>query len=297
MGRYMVEIVQLVDARALVGEGTTWDPNAGVLWWIDIWGRTIHRFHPIGGRNETFGMPEMVGCVGLRSRGGLVITLASGFYFFDPDTRRLDFIGNPEAHIKETRFNDGKTDRFGRFWSGTTFEAPGRKPERIGSLYRLDADLSMHRMVQGIGSSNGLAWSPDGRIMYFADSYGGAVWAFDVDVSTGDVENRRVFIDTEPTGSFADGATVDAEGCYWLTLPGASKVNRYDPAGKLMLSVTMPVDTPTCCEFGGPNLDILFVTSGTLRRSEAELAGQTAPGGLFAVYAGIKGLALPPFAG
>jgi sugar lactone lactonase YvrE len=293
----MVEIVPLLDARAEVGEGTTWDPKAQVLWWLDIWAKTIHRYHPASGKNDTFHLPEMVGCIGLRAKGGLVITLASGFYFFDPDSGKLDFIVNPESHIKETRFNDGKTDRFGRFWSGTTFEAPPRKPERIGALYRLDPDRTAHRMVEGIGSSNGLAWSPDGKTMYFADSYGGAVWAFDVDTATGDVENRRVFVDTTTTGSFADGATVDAEGCYWVTIPMISKLNRYDPAGKLMQTIVMPVDAPTCCEFGGPNLDILYVTSATLKRDATALAGQTMPGGLFAVYAGVKGLELPPFAG
>jgi sugar lactone lactonase YvrE len=293
----MVEIVPLLDAQAEVGEGTTWDPAAGVLWWLDIWGKTIHRFHPDTGVNDTFPMPEMVGCLGLRAKGGLVITLASGFYFFDPVTGALTFISNPEAHISETRFNDGKTDRFGRFWSGTTFEVPGRKPERIGSLYRLDADLSTHRIVEGIGSSNGLAWSPDGKIMYFADSYGGAVWAFDVDPATGDVANRRVFIDTDTTGSFADGATVDAEGCYWVTIPMVGKLNRYEPSGRLMQSIAMPIDAPTCCEFGGPDLEVLYVTSGTLKRSTEQLAGQTMPGGLFAVHTGVRGLVLPPFAG
>ena len=293
----MSEIVCVLDAKAEIGEGTTWDPVANVLWWIDIWGKSIHRFDPAAGSDVAYPAPEFIGCIGLRARGGLVVTLASGFYFFDPASGTFDFIVNPESHIEETRFNDGKTDRQGRFWSGTTFEVPGRKPERIGSLYRLDADLTAHRMVSGIGSSNGLAWSPDGRTMYFADSYGGAVWAFDMDPATGDVENQRVFIDTEPTGGFADGATVDAEGCYWLTMPMIGKLNRYDPAGKLMRSITMPVDAPTCCEFGGPDLDTLYVTSGTLRRSADELAGQKNPGGVFALNVGVKGLPLPPFRG
>jgi sugar lactone lactonase YvrE len=293
----MVEIACVLDAKAAVGEGTLWDPADGVLWWLDIWGKLIHRFHPETGVDDTFATPEYVGCLGLRERGGLVITLASGFHFFDPQTGKFDRIVDPEAHIKETRFNDGKTDRQGRFWSGTTFEVPGRKPERIGSLYRLDPDLTAHRIVEGIGSSNGLAWSPDGRAMYFADSYGGAVWAFDVDTATGDVHNRRVFIDTEPTGGFADGATVDAEGCYWVCMPMVGKLSRYDPDGKLMQTIIMPVDAPTCCEFGGANLDILYVTSGTLNRPAADLARQKNPGGLFAVDVGVKGLTLPPFKG
>ena len=133
--------------------------------------------------------------------------------------------------------------------------------------------------------------------MYFADSYGGAVWAFDVDIATGDVENRRIFINTEPTGGFADGATVDAEGCYWVTMPMVGKLNRYDPDGQLMQTITMPTDAPTCCEFGGKDLDVLYVTSATLNRSAEELAGQAHPGALYALDVGVKGLTLPAFKG
>ena len=293
----MVEIACVLDARASLGEGTLWDGAARVLWWIDIWDSLIHRFDPATGTDRTWRAPEFLGCLGLRERGGLVVSMASGFHFFDPDTGVFTPIVDPESHIAETRFNDGKTDRQGRFWSGTVFEAPGRPIERIGALYRLDPNLSVHRMVEGIGSSNGLAFAPDGRTMYFADSYGGAVWAFDLDPASGDIDNRRVFIDTTTTGSFADGATVDAEGCYWVTLPHTGKVCRYDPDGALMQTIQLPTAIPTCCEFGGADLDVLYVTTAILRRPEAELAAERNPGGLFAIDAGVKGLILPPFRG
>jgi sugar lactone lactonase YvrE len=123
------------------------------------------------------------------------------------------------------------------------------------------------------------------------------VHAYDFDAATGNVENKRVFIDVVPTGGVADGATVDAEGCYWVTLPVTSKVCRYDPAGKLMQTIVPPTDLPTCCEFGGENLDILYITTARLRRPAEHFAGQSHPGGLFAVNAGVKGLTLPPFGG
>ena len=293
----MVDISCVVDARAELGEGTLWDPVAGVLWWIDIWGPTIHRYDPATGRDDTWTAPEYLGCIGLREQGGLVVTMVSGFYFFDPATGTFDPIADPEAHLPDTRFNDGKPDRQGRFWSGTMFESPGRQIEFIGSLYRLDADLSVHRMIDGIGCSNGLAWSPDSRTMYFSDSHAGAVWAYDFDAATGNVEHRRTFIDMTVTGGVADGATVDAEGCYWVTIPVTGKVCRYDPAGKLMQTVLLPTDLPTCCEFGGKDLDILYVTSAVLRRPEAHFVGQHNPGGLFALDVGVKGLTLPPFRG
>lgn len=292
----MVDITCVVDASAELGEGTIWDPAAGVLWWIDIWGKRIHRFNPATGRDDTWEAPEYLGCIGLRARGGLVLTMVSGFYFFDPVTGTFEAIVDPESHLSDTRFNDGKPDRQGRFWSGSMFEVPGRKVEFIASLYRMDTDLSVHRMIEGIGCCNGLAWSPDSRVMYFSDSHTPIIRAYDFDPATGNIENRRVFVELEGK-DICDGATVDAEGCYWATIPFTGKVNRYDPQGKLMQTIHMPTDLPTCCEFGGPNLDILYVTTAVLKRPAAHFIGQKNPGGLFALDVGVKGLTLPAFGG
>jgi sugar lactone lactonase YvrE len=289
----MTDIVCVVDARTELGEGTLWDPGAGVLWWVDIWGKAIHRYDPASGADTVFDAPEYVGSVGVRARGGLIVALADGFHFFDPLTGAFEKIVDPEADKPDTRFNDGKPDRQGRFWSGTVFEDPPRPTEFIGALYRLDSDLSCHRMVEGIGSSNGLAFSPDSRILYFADSLAARVWAWDFDPATGDIENRRVFIDSTATGGLPDGATVDAEGCYWTTLPESGKLARYDPDGKLMRTIMMPTAIPTCCEFGGKDLDILYVTTARLRK----IRDQPLAGGLFALDVGVKGLPLPYFVG
>lgn len=293
----MVEITCVIDARAQLGEGTLWDPKAGVLWWIDIWSKLIHRYDPATGKDDTFDAPEYLGCLGLREKGGLVLTMTDGFHFFDPVTGRYDAISDPEADMPKTRFNDGKPDRQGRFWSGTMFEVPGQPIEFIGALYRLDTDLSVHKMIDGIGCANGLAWSPDSKTMYFSDSHSGRVDAYDFDPATGDIENRRTFIDMAALDEIADGATVDEDGCYWVTIPFRSKVRRYDPDGKLMQTIEMPTDIPTCCEFGGKDLDILYVTSAVLRRPDDQLKGQKNPGGLFALDVGVRGLTLPAFKG
>jgi sugar lactone lactonase YvrE len=288
----MTDVVPILHAHAELGEGTLWDPIAEVLWWVDIWGRAIHRYEPASRRDDVFPTPSYVGCVGLREAGGLVVALADGFHFFDPVSRVFNAIVDPEADRPDTRFNDGKPDRQGRFWSGTVFEDPPRPTEYVGALYRLDPDLSCHRMVEGIGSSNGLAFSPDSRTMYFADSQGGFVWAWDFDPATGNIDRRRVFIDFRDTGGCADGATVDAEGCYWTTLPESGRLSRYDPDGRLMRTIMMPTAIPTCCEFGGHDLDVLYVTSARLRKLTDPLAGA-----LFAIDVGVKGLTLPAFKG
>jgi L-arabinonolactonase len=293
----MTDIKCVVDAGALLGESTYWDPKAEVLWWIDIYGKKIHCYDPSRGSDETFEVPEYLGCLAVRERGGLVLSMASGFYFWDVASGHLDPIADPEADIADTRFNDGKTDRQGRFWSGSMFEAPGKPPAKISALYRLDPDLSVHRMVEGIGCSNGLAWSPDGRAMYLADSHTPYVWVWDFDPATAEIDNRRLYVDLAFMDGIVDGSTVDAEGCYWLTVPFKGKLMRYDPDGKLMRTIEMPTDLPTCCEFGGKNLDILYVTSATLRRTPEELKSQPQAGGLFAIDVGVKGLPLIPFKG
>jgi len=293
----MCDITCVVDARAALGESTLWDPDAGALWWIDIWSKQIHRHIPATGENNTWDTPEYPGCLGLRAKGGLVLTMADGFHFFDPDTGRFDAIADPESHLPQTRFNDGKVDRQGRFWSGTMFEAPECPIEFIGALYRMDADLSIHRLIEGVACANGLAWSPDSRTMYFSDSHSHRVDAWDFDPATGNIENRRTFIDMSDTGDVADGATVDAEGCYWVTLQFTGMVCRYDPDGKLMQTIVLPTNIPTCCEFGGKDLDILYVTTAVLKRPAQDLAGQEHPGGVFAIDVGVKGLMLPAFAG
>src|SRR4029077_15663904 len=146
-----MDITCVVDAKAELGEGTIWDPKAGVLWWIDIWSKLIHRYDPATGKDDTFNTPEYLGCLGLRKKGGLVLTMASGFYFFDPARGGFEAIVDPEAGRPETRFNDGKPDRQGRFWSGSMFEVPGKSVEFVGALYRMDPDLSVHKMIEGVG--------------------------------------------------------------------------------------------------------------------------------------------------
>jgi L-arabinonolactonase len=293
----MTEVQCVVDAKAALGEGTFWDTRENVLWWVDIWAPSIHRYDPANGENRSWRAPEYLGCLATRKGGGLVVTMTSGFCFFDPATHRFDPITDPEADIADTRFNDGKTDRQGRFWSGSMFEAPGKPARKIGSLYRLDPDLSCHKMVDGIGCSNGLAWSPDGRTMYHTDSHTTLVWAWDFDVSSGSIENRRVFIDVAETGGVVDGSTVDAEGCYWTTLPVTGKVCRYDPDGQLMRTIQLPTDLPTCVGFGGKDLDVLYCTSAVLRRTPEAIKGAALAGGLFAIDAQVKGLPETPFAG
>ncbi len=158
-------------------------------------------------------------------------------------------------------------------------------------------DRSCHRVLDDIGCSNGLAWSPDGGTMYHSDSHTSLIRAWDFDTASGTIDNCRVFADLAGMNGIADGATVDAEGCYWVTIPFQGKVLRFDPAGALMRTIELPCDIPTCCEFGGKDLDTLYVTTATIDRTPQELVNQPLAGGLFAIDVGVRGLAAAPFAG
>lgn len=293
----MMDIQCVVEAKALLGEGTCWDAKAQCLWWLDIWGRTIHRYAPITGQSQTFRSPQMPGCLAVRAQGGLVLGMADGFHFFDPSKESFRPIVDVEGDIPQTRMNDGKTDRQGRFWSGSMFEAEGQPARPIASLFRLNENLECNKAAEGFTCSNGLAWSPDSRTLYFSDSATPYVWAWDFDPSSAEMDRKRVFIDLSSQQAICDGATVDAEGCYWLTQPFKGKVQRYDPSGQLMRTIDFPVDVPTCCEFGGPSLDTLYVTTATLRRAPSQLRSQPWAGGLLAMDVGAKGLAAAPFMG
>lgn len=290
----MIQVRCAVDAKGPLGEGLSWDTAAHCLWWIDIFAQQIHRYDPVSGKDKFLSTPERPGCLAPRERGGLVISMKHGFYFCDPVKEAFQLIVEPEAGISTNRFNDGKTDRQGRFWSGSMFEAPGQKLQKTGALYRLDTDLSVHCIVEGIGCSNGLAWSPDSRRMYFTDSHGHLVWQWDFDAATGEVVNRRVFIDLTGMDAIGDGATVDSEGCYWVTIPYKGKVLRFDPDGELMQTVEVPCDCPTCCEFGGDKLETMYVTTATFGRKPEECLQYPQAGGLFAFEPGVRGA--PPVA-
>ena len=290
----MTDVGCVLDARSLLGEGTLWDPQARVLYWVDIKRREIHRFDPASGRDEQWSTPQDVGSLAVRAKGGLVVAMKTGFHFFDPRTAKFTPVFDPEHHLPGNRFNDGKPDRQGRFWAGTMDDAE-KLPS--GGLYRLDTNLACTRAVDGIICSNALCWSPDSRTLYFADSCRHTIWAWDFDADAGEISNRRVFVEVPPSEGDPDGATVDAEGGVWVAHWGGWRVTRYDPDGRVERVVTMPVQKPTCPMFGGPELDVIYVTSASIQLSPDELRRQPQAGGIFAFEPGVKGLPEAYFAG
>ena len=211
--------------------------------------------------------------------------------------KQLEKLAEPESDKPGNRFNDGKTDRQGRMWGGTMGDVHCDHP--IGSLYRLGADLTPVRVDQGIRCSNGLGWSPDSKTMYFTESFRYRILAYDFDAATGNVSNRRVFVSlAQHESAFPDGGlTVDAEGYVWSAQPMFGRLARYSPGGELERVIELPVSRGTSVRFGGPNLDVLYVTTMRETLSEEQLAEEPLAGSLLALRPGVKGLAETPFSG
>lgn len=274
------------DTRARLGEGPVWVASEQALYWVDIEAPAIHRLDPASGAHCAWPMPEAMGSIAPRAGGGWIGAARSGFVAIDLAANRVTPLAVPVAIPRDGRFNDGKVDPGGRFWAGTMH--PAREPAE-GTLYRLGPDLAATAMAGGVGISNGLAWSSDGGTLYFADSRANAIYAFDVDRATGAIANRRDWVRTDPAGGVPDGAAMDVEGCYWSCQFGGGRVLRFAPDGTLLAAIALPVARPTMPAFGGPGLDRLYITSAQSDDPHA--------GGIFELAVGVRGVAIPPFAG
>jgi sugar lactone lactonase YvrE len=293
----------VLDCRDMLGEGALWCPAEKALFWVDVpHPGAIQRFDPATGRHDRWVTNEMVMSMSKRRDGSLLVASHHGLNLFHPADGVLKRIAAPEAHLPANRSNDGATDPSGRFWYGTmanniaddngSFD-PGVS---TGILYRVDRDFRATPMMGGIGIHNATCFSPDGRIMYFADTAKNTIFASDLDPETGALSNRRVFSDLAGHG-YADGATIDAEGCLWSARWDGGAVIRFTPNGELDRIVKVPASRVTSVAFGGPGFGTLYITTSRLHLSEAELASQPRAGGVFAVEPGVKGLPTAQFAG
>ena len=290
----MTDIRCVVESHNKLGEVPVWDVEEQALYWIDIENALLQRLKPASGEVKSWTLPERICALALRRSGGLIVALASGIAFFDPATGAIERVAAPEAHLPQNRFNDGKCDRRGRFWAGTMDD---RLSERTAALYRFDPDRSCRRMESGIGISNSLAWSPDNRVFYFADTLQRLIFAYDFDIETGTISNRRVFADMAGQPGDPDGSTIDAEGFLWNAQWDGWRLVRYAPDGRIDRVVELPVQKPTSCMFGGPDLRMLYVTSAVWDLNDDALDRQPWAGGLLALDVGVAGLPEPRFAG
>lgn len=276
MGSSADEFLPLPVPPSLLGESPLWHPQEQVLYWCDIPGRSLHRYDLRTQVHDHWGFDDEPACCAPMLGGGLLLGMRSGLWRFDTTTGERRRLAEPPYDPAEQRFNDGKPDPRGRFWVGTLHE----RREFRGALYRY-AQGELEPMVDDVAVSNGLAWSPDARTMYWSDTKRHAVYAFDFDLADGVLSNRRVFAsfderrpgeDLSRYGGRPDGAAVDVEGAYWVAMFEGARLLRLSPRGEVLREVKLPVQCATMPCFGGPDLRTLFVTTSREKRPAEELA-------------------------
>jgi sugar lactone lactonase YvrE len=287
-----VKIDRAGDMACVVGESPLWCAQQASWYWVDIPARTIWRFDPATGAARSWQTAEMVACIALDHEGGLVAGMESGIFRL-----RLDEAGGaveaqrlaaPAESMAGMRFNDGRCDRQGRFWSGTMALDMTHAPAS-GNLYRYSAELGISApVVSALVTQNGLAWSPDGRTMYLSDSHASRrlVWAFDYDTGSGTPSGQRVFVDMNQHPGRPDGAAMDADGCYWTCANDAGQLHRFTPEGKLDRSIALPFAKPSMCSFGGADMKTMLVTS----ISAGAPAGDQLAGAVVMLDPGVAGM-------
>jgi sugar lactone lactonase YvrE len=284
----LVNPLAIISAGNTLGEGVLWDAERQCVWWTDIQERKLFRYDPATHVVLEFDTPERVCSFGLvEGSEALLTAFESGIAFYDPHSKTLDWRIRPNFGKAGLRFNDGRMDRQGRFWTGTMYE--GQESLAAASLYRFDrrGELSVH--ATHIRISNGICWSPDSTKFYFSDSPSRTIFVYDFDAESGTISNRKVFAQT-PEGAYPDGANVDSAGHVWSAHWGAGRVVGYTPEGDVAMVIDTPASQPTCVAFGGRNLDLMYVTSARDGLNEAALMGQPHAGDVFVYKMSVPGL-------
>ncbi len=285
----------VTEHTCVLGEGPVWNNDTQTILWIDIVEGLIHQYNLNNKDFTSFKVGEMIGCIALREKGGLIAGLQNGIAFIDMQKNIVEHIANPEKDLPN-RFNDGKCDAHGRFWAGTMALS---EEESKGSLYMMETNLSIKKKVENVSTSNGIAWSADNKTMYYINTPTNYVFAFDYNIENGHIDNQRVAVDLTHENGYADGMTIDSEGMLWIAFFGGWRVGRYNPdSGQLLSQVELPVANVTCCTFGGNNFNDLYITTASKGLNQDELKEQPLAGKLFVLKdAGFSGLPAQKFKG
>jgi sugar lactone lactonase YvrE len=280
-------LIEALEAPAnRLGECPLWCDRTRHLWWVDVLEPCLWSYNPVNGRCERHPIQaRRLGSIALRREGGLILACEDGLYAYDPDTGHQTFLVDPEPSRPGHRKNDGRADPLGNFWVGTLREdsyAP------VGALYCISPDLSVTLHAEHLQIPNALAFDPERRRMYYGDTRAYLIWACDYDPATGEIGERRIFATTNAPAR-PDGSCVDAEGYLWNAQYAGGRLVRYAPSGEISLSLDLPVSHPTCCCFGGDDLEKLYVTSASEPLSAQGCQRERLAGRVLVIDAGIHG--------
>ena len=251
----------LTDKHYDLGESPVWDGEQNTLYWCDVHAGQIHAFMPATSKHTAWGFDECVGSFGLTRRGRLIVALRRSLVLFDPESLETTLVSDLGLEVPHLRLNDGKVGPDGAFWIGSVHEVAFDAMRPIGALFRVTADGTVECRVDGLKASNGLAWSADGRTMFHSDSCGPWIDRWDFDPASGTMSGRLRIAEPREADGRPDGGAVDVHGDYWSAGTSAGVLNRYDPSGKVIGKIELPVPKPTMPCFGGKDMKTLYVTS------------------------------------
>lgn len=283
----------------ILGEGPLWSIHRQALFWLDIGSKALFGQAPSESSAKLWPLPDHPGCLGDIAGGHVAIAMGAGVQRLRLDSGETDFLYTAPGKREGTRFNDGKVDPRGRLWVGTMQNNFGRNGESIrvdrsmGALYRFDLDAGACLVEEPVGIPNMLAWSPDLKRFYWADSLRGEIWLYDFDADTGAVCNKRLFFHSSQYG-VPDGSAVDVEGCLWNARWDAGVILQITPDARVNRVIPLPVPRPTSCAFGGSGLDTLFVTSARIGLTDLQLAQSPLSGSVLAIQGLAQGMPVPP---
>ncbi|QEC76139.1 SMP-30/gluconolactonase/LRE family protein [Mucilaginibacter ginsenosidivorax] len=273
----MVEVA--VNHASFLGEGPVWDWRDNILYWVDIMGGHIHEYKPENKNFRTIDVNQMVGAVVACSDRQLLAALKNGLAMIDRESGEPAFLVHPEAHLPQNRFNDGKCDPAGRFWIGSM--AIDETPN-AGKLYMLNGKQDIAAKIHGTTISNGMAWSHDHKTFYYIDTPTMNVVAYDFDVHSGTISNKKTVITIDEKDGYPDGMTIDTDGMLWIAHWNGWQVSRWNPhTATKLFTLPLPVANVTSCTFGGPNLNDLYITTAQKGLTANELEQQPLAGMLF----------------
>ncbi len=288
---HQVEVALAV--KASLGESPRWDEQSQLLYWVDINQKELHRFNPATGQDDVRSFDQSIGCVSLRRQGGFVLGMRHGIYTLADWNAELQPLVDPEAGQDDNRFNDGRCDAMGRYFTGSIYEP---KVLTQANIYSISPEGEAKRWVEGLVTSNGIAFSPDNTRFYYADTPSHAIQVCDYDLASGTVSNSSLFHQFPLGNGRPDGAAVDVEGCYWTALYEGGRIVRLSPEGEILQEIHLPARCPTMAAFGDADLKTLYITTASAR-PEAELADFPLSGALFKVRVDVPGLVENRFAG
>ncbi|MAL59034.1 MAG: regucalcin [Flavobacteriaceae bacterium] len=282
------EVTLELQIPAELGEGAFWNHKTQELYWVDILGKKLYIYNPSTKLNTSFEMPSRIGTVVPQSDSTAVVALEDGIYIQNTKNGSLTRLSNVEADIPENRFNDGKCDPNGNLWVGSMHLA---EKEPNAKLYKVTPNGTATAMLDSITISNGIVWTKDAKTMYYIDTPTVKIRAFDYDAESSTISNERVAVEIPASLGFPDGMAIDEHDNLWVGMWNGNAVVCFDPkTGSVITRIELPAHNVTSCAFGGPNLDILYITTATVDMTEDEKIQFPLAGSVFKVIPGVKGV-------